>query len=369
MNSTMDTSGLDRKKESLYIRTISFLSDNVFAFTAGVMCLVHVVLLILMLVSGVRPLVFMNILSVVVYLFCFILCKNGTILPVYVSIVLEVTVYTILSSYYIGIDNGTHCFLFAIIPIIIFFGCNLLPRGKRWGIALMLLLNFSTFAVLYAIFYSVNPPYIVTPGIKLTLILFSAFVMVFSTIFYSVLYIFLTENQMISLEQLNRQLYVDAQEDALTSLLNRRGFLPLVEKLMSEESEGTFCIAFCDLDNFKHVNDRFGHDGGDEVLKNVTLMIKDELPGCDICRWGGEEFVILMKGYDMECARLKAESLRNRIEKQPTLFYGKPIYITTTIGLEEKSPVYSGPEEIIKKADARMYYGKQHGKNILVFED
>ena len=368
MSSITDINKVDKDNRSLFVKVMSFLADNVFSFTVSVMGLVHVVLFFFMLASGVEHLVIFNVFSVILYIFCLFLCRKKIILPVYVGIILEVTAYTILSSYYIGIDKGTHCFLFAIIPIIIYFGSSLFKRGSRWGIAIILLLNFTTFAVLYGLFYSEQPPYTVTPGIKLALTMFAVFVMVFSTIFYSVLYIFLTENLVDMLEKKNELLSVAAREDALTSLLNRRGFLPIVADMMRNDDE-PFCIAFCDLDDFKHVNDSYGHDGGDEVLKNVTLMIREELPGCDICRWGGEEFVILMKGYDLAGARLKAEALRTRIGSQPTVFYGKHIYVTTTIGLEEKSDRYSDPEAIIKVADERMYYGKQHGKNILICED
>ena len=131
----------------------------------------------------------------------------------------------------------------------------------------------------------------------------------------------------------------------------------------------SFCIAFCDLDDFKRVNDSYGHEAGDEVLLHATKMIQQELPGSDICRWGGEEFVILLKDCDILTARSKVERLRKTVESNPTEFIGKQIFVTMTIGLEENLESYSKPEDIIKKADERMYYGKQHGKNILVSED
>ena len=199
--------------------------------------------------------------------------------------------------------------------------------------------------------------------------IYSAFAMIFATIFYNAMYIYSSENKLTILEQKNKQLSADAHEDALTSLLNRRGFLPLVKSLMSADEGSKFCIAFCDLDDFKRVNDSYGHEAGDEVLKHVTTTIREELPGCDICRWGGEEFVILLKDCDILAAKAKAERLRKTIESNPTSFFGKQIFVTITIGLEEYQTGYGKPEQVIKKADERMYYGKQHGKNILVFDD
>ncbi|WP_034447932.1 GGDEF domain-containing protein [Butyrivibrio sp. AE2032] len=347
----------------------SFLVGNAYSFTAGVMGLVHFVLLITFWLSGVMPLVQFNVLSVVVYIFCFILCRTGHLLPVYASIILEVTAYTVVSSYYVGLKCGTYCFLFSIIPIIIYFGSSLFKGLQRWGVVLMLILNFLTFTVLYISFSNVPPVYEVSETARVFLVIFSAFAMVFAILFYNAMYIYASEHEVTILQQKNRELSADAKEDALTKLLNRRGFLPMVKELMNNRRGKRFCIAFCDLDDFKRVNDTYGHEAGDEVLKHITRIITDELHGCDICRWGGEEIVILMRDYDLDTARVKLETLRKNIASDPTIFFNKEILVTITLGVAENKNSYKEPEEIIKVADERMYYGKQHGKNILIYED
>ena len=363
---------ITKKDETLFLdKMMRFFVKNTFEITAGVMGLVHGGLMLIFLVADVIPLAMFNVLSVVVYLFCFILCRVGHIMPVYVSIVLEVTFYTVISTYFVGLRCGTYCFLFSIIPIIIYFGSYLIKGKKRWSVILVLILNFLTFVVLYIRFFNAEPVFQVSPDIMLVLVVYSAFAMVFSILFYNAIYIYSSENQLSILQQENRQLSADAHEDALTSLLNRRGFLPLIRSLMEPKSgrRTIFCIAFCDLDDFKRVNDSYGHEAGDEVLLHATKMIQQELPGSDICRWGGEEFVILLKDCDILTARSKVERLRKTVESNPTEFVGKQIFVTMTIGLEENLESYKNPEDIIKKADERMYYGKQHGKNILVSED
>ena len=362
-----------KKDDTLFLnRMMRFFVKNTFEITAGVMGLVHGGLMLIFLVADVIPLAMFNVLSVVVYLFCFILCRVGHIMPVYVSIVLEVTFYTVISTYFVGLRCGTYCFLFSIIPIIIYFGSYLIKGKKRWSVILVLILNFLTFVVLYVRFFNAEPIYHVTPDIMLVLVVYSAFAMVFSILFYNAIYIYSSENQLSILQQENRKLSADAHEDALTSLLNRRGFLPLLRTLMTPGKSGrktSFCIAFCDLDDFKRVNDSYGHEAGDEVLLHATKMIQQELPGSDICRWGGEEFVILLKDCDLLTAKSRVERLRKTVESNPTEFVGKQIFVTMTIGLEENLDIYDTPEDIIKKADERMYYGKQHGKNVLVAED
>lgn len=350
-------------------KIMHFLIHNGIIFTVGVMCLVHVTLLVIFSVAGVQPLVRFNIASVIIYVIGLISCKFGRVMPVYISIIVEVTVYTIFSTYYIGIKCGTYCFLFSIVPIIIYFGCFLFKGARRWSIVLMLAINFAVFVVLYVIFTKREPIYELTPDTRLLLVIFSSFVMIFSTIFYNTIYIYANEREIVNLEEKNKQLSVDAHEDVLTTLLNRRGFLPLIEPMIKVTSSEEFCVAFIDIDDFKVINDSYGHEAGDEVLRHITTLMRKEMHDCDICRWGGEEIVILMKGYDMETAKERLEALRKSIETIPTAFFNKQIFVTITIGLEKYSKKYKTPEEIIKAADKRMYYGKQHGKNILISKD
>ena len=356
------------KENNVFEKMIHFVVHNSFLFTVAIMCLVHAVMLGVTFAAHVMPVMYFNILSVVVYLFCLILCKVGYIMPVYVSILLEVSIYAIYATHYMGWNSGSRNYLFAIVPIIIYFGCFLLKGAKRWLIAFALVVNFAIFVALYLIYYDAEPVYALDPIYRTILMLFSSFVMIFSVIFYNFIYIYSSENEMVSLKQKNKQLSADAHEDALTNLLNRRGFLPVVDEMMKGEYTKHFCIAFCDLDNFKRINDTYGHDCGDEVLRHITRLLKREMNGCEICRWGGEEFVILMRDYDFEVAKSKMEYIRKTVETTPTVFFNMRINITVTIGLEENKDFYQTPEEIIRVADERMYYGKQHGKNIVIYE-
>ncbi|MCR5403845.1 MAG: GGDEF domain-containing protein [Butyrivibrio sp.] len=353
----------------LFSRVMHFLVHNGFLFTVSVMGMVHAVLLLIMFSAGVTPLVQFNVFSVIVYIFCFLLCRFGHILPVYVSIVMEVTAYTIISTYYLGLRCGTYCFLFSIVPIIIYFGSFLFKGIARWHVALMLALNFLVFAILYITFIEKEPVYQLDSTTRLGLVLFSSFVMVFSTVFYNTIYIYASEKEVGSLEEKNMKLAMDAQEDSLTRLLNRRGFMPILEDLMADEKTSKFCIAFCDIDNFKRINDSYGHEAGDEVLRHITWIVKRQMDNCDICRWGGEEIVILMREMELATAREHMEELREYVEASPTFFFNKRIYTTMTIGIAENKESYEKPEDIIKVADSRMYYGKQHGKNVVIYED
>lgn len=355
--------------KNIFDKAMHFVIHNGFMFTVSVMGLTHAALLVFMLIAGVTPLVWFNAFSVLLYISCTIMCRFGIVLPAYVSIITEVTAYTVISTHYVGLRCGTYCFLFSIVPIIIYFGTYLYKGIGRWRVVFALVINFFTFALLYTAYSDRAPVYDIDPIIRLLLVLFSSFVMVFSTVFYNTIYIYSSEREVIDLEEKNKQLFVDASEDALTHLLNRRGFIPQIEQLMNDEQKKYFCIAFCDIDNFKRINDTYGHDAGDEVLRHITRVIRREMQGCDICRWGGEEIVILMRDYDMAVAKAKMEYLRKIIESSPTAFFNRQIFTTITIGIEENKDSYSVPDDIIKVADGRMYYGKQNGKNMLISED
>ncbi len=357
------------KRNSIIETTMHFLVHNSFMFTVAIMCLVHSVLLGITLYAGVTPLFYFNVLSVIVYLSCILLCKRGYILPVYISILAEVSIYSIVAVYLIGWNSGSYNFLFSIVPIIVYFGSYLFKWQKRWIIVMTLALIFILYSLLYIGHHEMTPVYEISDMVRSVMMIFSSFVMFFSVVFYSLIYIQLSELTMSNLEEKNEQLSVDAKEDSLTTLLNRRGFMPVIGALMQGVQSKHFCIAFCDIDNFKRINDSYGHDCGDEVLKHIAAIIKKEMTGCDVCRWGGEEIIILMRDYDIAVARKKMEYLRELIESTPTIFYNKRIDATITIGLEEYSDRYCNPEEIIKVADERMYYGKQHGKNVLIYKD
>ena len=357
------------KETKLFSNVMHFLVHNGFLFTVSVMGLVHVVLLVIMCISGVTPLIWFNAASVLVYAVSIILCKNGYIIPVYINILMEVIAYSVVSTYYVGLKCGTVCFLFSIVPVMIYFGCYLFQGKKRWIIVFLLALLFGIFMVTYILFSDQVPIYELSRMERFILVIFSAFVMVFSIIFYNVIYIYSSESMITNMEERNKELSVAAHEDSLTHLLNRHGFLSILDQLENSASPEQFCIAFCDIDDFKKVNDSYGHEAGDEVLKHITQLMRRELGEYDICRWGGEEIVILLRDSDLHTVKDKMETLRKIIASNPTVYLNRRIFVTITIGVAANVENCGAVDDVIKTADARMYYGKQNGKNTVVYED
>ena len=165
-----------------------------------------------------------------------------------------------------------------------------------------------------------------------------------------------------SLETINKLLEKQATTDALTGIFNRMKFDETLsaEIQRSKRSKTPLSLIICDIDHFKQVNDLFGHQAGDAVLKNLSKLIKDNIRSIDFfARWGGEEFVILTPGTNIEGAARLAEKLRKKVESNK---FNNPEHITLSFGIASFSPGDSALK-LINRADEAMYQAKKNGRN------
>lgn len=154
-----------------------------------------------------------------------------------------------------------------------------------------------------------------------------------------------------------------ARTDPLTGACNRAGFdMGLAERLAEAERYGhPFAVALVDLDYFKELNDGHGHQGGDRMLEALVEEIATRTREVDsICRWGGEEFMVLLPHTDLAGARRWGERLRAHLAERP-LVDGLPI-TTVSIGLTEYQPG-DDADSLVGRADAAMYAAKEAGRN------
>ena len=156
--------------------------------------------------------------------------------------------------------------------------------------------------------------------------------------------------------------------DPLTTLYNRRcgdAKMKAIQK-KSLESGLPFCVAIGDIDFFKKVNDTYGHDAGDLVLKHVAGELKDLMAGRGhAVRWGGEEFLLIFEDMRLIPAAASLETLLDKIKAAHINYGAQDIRVTMTIGLVEGSPEKT-LEDMVKEADEKLYFGKQNGRNQLV---
>lgn len=167
--------------------------------------------------------------------------------------------------------------------------------------------------------------------------------------------------------QLMKSLYQESSTDSLTGLLNRRSGEALLGILFAQSlrHQQALTVAFMDLDNFKQVNDRFGHEAGDRALSNVGHMLARALRSGDaIIRWGGEEFLVVMPQISLHQAEARILTILR--EHGATLLRPDNSPVTFSIGMAERSEGNAGNwEQLVRLADERMYRSKMSGKNRL----
>lgn len=159
----------------------------------------------------------------------------------------------------------------------------------------------------------------------------------------------------------------EAQVDQLTGLKNRRGFYEYyADKVENTDSEKPIGVIICDIDFFKKVNDTYGHNAGDAVLIHVSDILQSNLCSEDeVVRWGGEEFVFLLEGKDLEQTAVFAESVREQVEASVCEYADLQIKVTMSFGVDQLNRSQTSDENI-KRADAKLYIAKESGRNRVI---
>lgn len=164
----------------------------------------------------------------------------------------------------------------------------------------------------------------------------------------------------------NIELRKQVATDPLTSLFNRRRILELMENHKLVTPEESFSIAMSDIDSFKSINDTYGHDCGDVVLKTLSALFLEKTIGHGhVCRWGGEEFLFFFPDMNLDQAAAIMVDIRQAILRMTIPYQTEILKVTMTFGVEEYD-FRSSIQELVQQADAKLYYGKTHGKNQVV---
>jgi len=168
------------------------------------------------------------------------------------------------------------------------------------------------------------------------------------------------------LEAANEELGRQAQSDPLTGLLNRRGFQLLFEPALrvARRNGRALSVAMIDIDHFKRINDRFGHEMGDRVLCGVAGMLRQRVRSSDVvARMGGEEFVLMLPETDLAGARVIAQELVDGLAAHWQEAFGP---VTISVGLAGSRGDDTDPAALLARADAALYDAKRQGRNRVV---
>ena len=156
-----------------------------------------------------------------------------------------------------------------------------------------------------------------------------------------------------------------AQQDTLTRLPNRRGIQQFIEfeSARARRQKKPLTLILCDIDRFKRVNDQYGHDGGDVVLKHVSDLFKASIREQDgVARWGGEEFLFVLPDTEESNAVVLAEKVRETLATSPVELQQKKVVITASFGVAQID-FEQGLDKALTLADKALYKAKEKGRN------
>lgn len=220
----------------------------------------------------------------------------------------------------------------------------------------------------FEVYLDVSPTYdrLETGVLRSTTLLLAVLVAVFGALYWPM------RQGTGRLERAQSRLRELASTDMLTGLLNRRHLFARIDeelRRLGREQRRTarvdrIAFVMIDLDHFKAINDRHGHQGGDEVLREASRRLKASLRAYDtIGRYGGEEFLAVLPGTDLASAVVVAERMRRAVGGEPFVLAGKPIRVTASFGVAQSEDDKEAPDAVIQRADAALYRAKAAGRD------
>ena len=297
-------------------------------------------------------LAWINVVSVGMYAVAYWALTQRRNLLALILIWIEVAVHTALGSLLIGWESGFHYYLLMFIPAI-YAGNRSFRRANLEVLCLWLFyigLRITT--------HFIEPIQPIADNALLGVSLFNISVLFGMTCSLSWYY-------MRMVKQAHKGLKNMAITDPLTRLYNRRHMVELADRNIRGNGADKAGLAFMlmDVDHFKQINDRYGHDCGDRVLTEISQLLKQALRDEDyVGRWGGEEFLAVLPNADSQRARHIAERVRRTVAEHDWRQHDVDVPVTLSIGISQHIP---GEQlgDSISRADTALYVGKRGGRN------
>ncbi|MBA4376091.1 MAG: hypothetical protein C0401_07970 [Anaerolinea sp.] len=334
--------------------------------TLAAILISFVVSIVLVVVKVTQTTAIYTISVCLIYILLYFISRGGSIKAGFYGLIYLTCLAGIMGMVMFGWKSGVYLYLFVIMPVIFFN--NSLKKNEMIGISLvysitLLFLIFLSFAI---------PPIIGFNSFQLQVLNISN-TLLSGLALGGISHLDNRNAKRIAnrLIEANEKLSYQASRDSLTNLINRRRMNELIEMehIRSMRSAKPFGLIMADIDDFKQVNDAFGHAAGDFVLIQLAHLLSTTLRKQDlIARWGGEEFLILLPETDLNGVQVTAEKLRQVVSQSSFSYQGSLIQVTISFGSVVCEPGDDW-DQSIKNADGALYYGKNHGKNLSVYAD
>jgi diguanylate cyclase (GGDEF)-like protein len=327
---------------------------------ACVFCLLsHGFFLIYYLTVRLWPFIILNVCGVLLHCFCYKIVRRKAYLPAGLLITADVMLCTIFSVVLTGTGNYVffYFFLVIIMQMIIPYGQRLIQNGIV--VLLWLTLTFLVWLSPWIVpIYDVGEPNRVLAMMNVQLGFIGAIVELSIGMFLRKVIADYRKRRIDDLED-------QANHDPLTKLYNRRYADKVFAGIRNGDLGRIWCVAMLDIDDFKKINDTYGHSIGDDVLVNLSLLLLSQLRKTDLLfRWGGEEFLILLKDVELDAAFRVLEKIRLHVAE--TVFPAGDYHIRFTVTVGVAPLKLDQVEDAIALCDQKLYEGKAATKNVVV---
>lgn len=313
---------------------------------------------------------FFNIFSVAFYIGLFFVFLNKKYLGVMIFLFTEVCVHAFFAAIAVGLSSGFDLFIICVV-FSIFLVKGITQASRKVIYALY------AFAFITLISMQIAPRLLdlsmfrvyLTDAQTSFIFIFNAVLSFSMVLFLSIIFLDDVEQDKKILKRQNARLLELARVDSLTGLLNRRAMKQKLEDAFYAKSNYgvDFVVAIMDIDNFKQINDQFGHSCGDQVIKKLASIVQRKVRETDyVCRWGGDEMLILLSNSTLDGAVSTMKRIYYQISNTKMKYEQYSLDISVTIGLCSSEGYYL-LQDIIVEADRRLYSGKRNGKNRIVY--
>lgn len=332
------------------------------------MCLlVHSFLCVMFFLLHQKILFYFNIFSVVMYLLGTIFMREAKKVKVWIIMAfVEVIVHAVLCNLIVGYGYGFSIYAIMVIPIMYYVGffSDALKHGIKYynilTVSASVLVMLSCFLTRGSNLLNTMPDGVAAKVFAVNVLFGMGFLIYASTLFIQAI-----KQASNDLYQKNEELNFFASYDTLTKLRNRRSMREVLQEY--EQGDSVYCMVLGDIDDFKKVNDTYGHNCGDLVLQEVAGVITGVVDKQGVvCRWGGEEILMLLSCEREDGIRI-AERIRKCVEGRSIHYEDLTVHVSMTFGFAFYDEV-QGIEKLVALADDRLYVGKENGKNQVVIE-
>lgn len=364
------------KKDEMYNIDL----ENIYTFLAVMSLIAHIVYEVFFIVYSKNIIAKYNIFSILFYILIIVFKRRISFNIFIILINIEVSLFATISIITIGFGYGFEM-LFLILMSTNVFSIYSKPALKNIVIIVSAYLFFKlsysqkflwNFDQSIKTFYNLN---------------FAIYFVIVNVVNYVVIK-HLEKNNKFKLSKEKEKFSKEKEElskekekykrmityDRLTGLANRASMEEYLNELCESYNNGNVdnvTVVFADIDNFKHINDTYGHPNGDIVLCTLGKVMEENIRSERdlVCRWGGEEFIIVMKNIKRGCGKNVIDKIRNKVSQQQFFFDGDNINVTMTFGVcsAYDSPIFA--QDMIKMSDILLYEGKNSGKNRVIYKE